>query len=128
MSICKMDTKGEWMVDDTHIYIPSKGIQFEHTNVAGSDTGRTEDGIMHIDWVRHDVTKIHLKWDTMSESELNYIIDLMQGKEFRFTYVDRGRIMTLNGYSGECSYTLYSNADKFDEAIYTDVSINVIEI
>ena len=124
---CKLDTKGEWMVDNSHLYIPGNGVKIEHTNVAGSDTGRTEDGLMHIDWVRRDVTKVYLKWPTMTESELNYIIDLMQGKEFRFTYKDRGRVNYLNGYSGECSYTFYSDA-LHGQGIYTDVSINVIEI
>lgn len=126
MNACKIDTKGEWMVDNSHLYIPSLDVQVEHTNVAGSDTGRTEDGVMHIDWVRHDVTKVHLKWSTMTESELRYTKNLMQGKQFKFTYKDLGEVRSFTGYVGETRYTFHT--DAFSEGLYKDVSINVIEV
>lgn len=55
MTINKLDTTGSWAVNGTPIYIPSAGVKVAHTNVAGSGSGRTEDGVMHIDWVRRDV-------------------------------------------------------------------------
>ena len=122
----KLDTKNEWMVNDNHLYIPSAGIQVEHTNLAGSSSGRTEDGIMHIDWVRRDIRKVHLRWSVLTASELDYILGLMQGKEFVLTFKDRGTVQTMNAYSSESTYTYYSAA--LGEDIYTDVSINAIEM
>jgi len=127
--INKVDTAGEWMVDTNHLYIPSAGIQIEHQNVAGSESGRTEDGLMHINWVRRDVYKVHFKWSAMSESELNNIISWMQGKEYTLKFVDRGVTKTISAYSSECSYNFYT--DDYlgsGEALYTDVSINAIEL
>ena len=124
--MAKLDTKGEWKVGNSPLYVPSAGIQVEHTNLAGSSSGRTEDGIMHIDWIRRDIRKVHLRWKVLTASELNYILGLMQGKEFVLTFKDRGTVQTMNAYSSESSYTYYSAA--LGEDIYTDVSINAIEM
>ena len=124
--MAKMDTAGEWMVDGNHLYIPSAGIKVEHTNLAGSSTGRTEDGVMHVDWIRRDIRKVYLQWKVLTASEMDYVLGLMQGKEFNLTFRDRGQVHTMRAYSAESSYTYYSAA--FGEDIYTDVSINAIEM
>ena len=124
--MAKLDTAGEWMVNDSHLYIPSNGIKVEHTNLAGSSSGRTEDGVMHIDWVRRDIRKVNLQWRVLTGAELNYILGLMQGKEFKLTFKDRGKVQTMSAYSSESSYTYYSAA--LGEDIYTDVSVNAIEM
>lgn len=123
--MAKLDTTGSWKVNTSPLYVPSNGIQVEHTNLAGSSSGRTEDGIMHIEWVRRDIRKVNLRWKVLTASELNYILDLMQGKEFRLTFRDRGSIQEMDAYSAESSYTYYSSA--LGEDIYTDISINAIE-
>ena len=124
--MAKLDTAGEWKVNDSPLYIPSNGIQVNHTNLAGSSSGRTEDGVMHIEWVRRDIRKVNLKWRVLTGSELDYILGLMQGKEFKLTFKDRGKVQTMNAYSSESTYNYYSSA--LGEDIYTDVSINAIEM
>ena len=124
--MAKLDTIGEWKVNNNHLFIPSNGIQVEHTNLAGSSSGRTEDGIMHIDWIRRDIRKVCLRWKVLTATELDYVLGLMQGKEFVLTFKDRGVVQTMNAYSSESSYTYYSAALGTD--IYTDVSINAIEM
>jgi hypothetical protein len=124
--MAKLDTAGEWMVDAYHLYIPSAGIKIDHTNLAGSSSGRTEDGVMHIDWVRRDIRKVYLQWKVLTASELDYILGLMQGKEFTLTFKDRGKVQTMSAYSSDSTYTYYSSA--LGEDIYTDISINAIEM
>ena len=124
--MAKLDTAGEWKIDNNHLYIPSAGIKVEHTNLAGSSSGRTEDGIMHIDWIRRDIRKVCLQWKVLTAAELDYVLGLMQGKEFTLTFKDRGKVQTMSAYSSESSYTYYSSALGTD--IYTDVSINAIEM
>ena len=124
--MAKLDILGEWKVGNSPLYVPSAGIQVEHTNLAGSSSGRTEDGVMHIDWIRRDIRKVNLRWKVLTASELSYILGLMQGKEFVLTFKDRGAVQTMNAYSSESSYTYYSAA--LGEDIYTDVSINAIEM
>lgn len=124
--MAKLDTTGSWKVNSSPLYVPSAGIQVEHTNLAGSSSGRTEDGVMHIDWVRRDIRKVHLRWSVLTAAELDYILGLMQGKEFTLTFKDRGKVQTMNAYSSESSYIYYSAAVGGD--LYTDVSINAIEM
>ena len=124
--MAKLDTAGEWKVNNSPLYIPSAGIRVEHSNLAGSSSGRTEDGVMHIDWVRRDIRKVNLQWKVLTGTELNYILGLMQGEEFTLTFKDRGQVQTMSAYSSESSYTYYSAA--LGEDIYTDVSINAIEM
>ncbi len=124
--MARLDTAGEWMVDSKHLYIPSAGIKVEHTNLAGASSGRTEDGVMHIDWVRRDIRKVYLQWKVLTARELDYILGLMQGKEFTLTFKDRGVVQTMSAYSSESSYTYYSAA--LGEDLYTDISINAIEM
>lgn len=126
MNINKLDTNGYWAVDGTPIYVPATPCKIEHSNIAGNSTGRDDTGIMHIDWVRRDVTKVFLEYKAITASELAYMQNLMQGKEFTFTYRDQGQTKTFNGYVGESSYSHYSYA--LGEEIYIDYSINVIEL
>lgn len=128
MAIAKKDTAGHWMVGSSHIYIPAPNVKIEHTNVASSDSGRTEDGVMHINWVRRDVRKVNLVYTAISGDEKDEMLALMQGQEFTFTYWDNGA-KSFSGYCGECSYEAYSSVHHADEGgVYTNFSINVIEL
>jgi len=126
MTINKLDTNGWWVVDGTPIYTPSTPCKVEHSNIAGSSTGRDESGVMHIDWVRRDVRKVFYTLKAVTKSELAYLMNLMQGKEFTFTFRDQGQTLTMQAYCGESSYQFYSYA--IGDEIYTDFSINVIEL
>lgn len=126
-NINKLDTAGHWMVGSSHLYIPATPCKIEHSNIAGSSTGRSEDGIMRIDWVRRDVRKVYLTYKVMSAHELQYTMNLLQGNEFTFKFRDQGSTQTMSAYVGESSYNHYSSA-LYDEDIYTDVEIHVIEL
>lgn len=128
MTINKLDTQGYWMVGDTHIYIPATPCKVEHSNIAGASSGRDESGVMHIDWVRRDVRKVFLTYKAITETEVAYLENLMQGKEFTFKFRDKGSIQTMTAYVGESSYEFYSYSDIYDEGVYINFSMNVIEL
>lgn len=128
LSINTLDTAGKWMVDSSHIYIPSTPCKVEHSNIAGSSSGRDETGIMHIDWVRTDVRKVFLKYNAITESELSYMMNLMQGKEFTFKFLDQGAVQTIDAYVGESSYEFYSYSSAYAEGVYVNFGIHVIEL
>ncbi len=115
------------MVGNSAIYVPSSPCKVERSNVAGADSGRDESGIMHIDWVRRDVRKVFLKYNAISASELAYMQNLMQGKEFTFKFLDQGSVVTIDAYAAESSYELYNYSPIFDEGVYTNYEIHVIE-
>ena len=133
MAIAKLDDGTHWAVsfDDKAtwqpIYVPAPNIKIEHTNVASADSGRTEDGVMHITWVRRDVKKVNLVYNAISGNEKEFMINLMQGKEFWFRYLDT-TVKEFFGYTGENNYAYYSSVHRPEEGgIYTNFSINVIE-
>jgi len=128
LSINKLDTQGYWMVGNSHIYIPSTPCKVEHSNVVGSDSGRDEAGIMHIDWVRRDVRKVILHYNAITETELAYLMGLMQGKEFVFKFRDQGTVQTINAYASESNYQFYSYSSMYAEGVYTDFETHVIEM
>ena len=128
LSINKMDTAGYWMVGSNHIYIPCTPCKVEHSNIAGESTGRDETGVMHIDWVRRDVRKVFLHYNVISETELTYLMGLMQGKEFTFKFLDRGSVQTISAYASESSYEFYTHSGIYDEDVYVNFEIHVIEL
>ena len=127
LSINTLDTQGNWMVGNSHIYIPSTPCKVEHSNVTAAETGRDETGYMHIYWLRRDVRKVFLKYNAITESEVAYLEGLMQGKEFTFKFLDQGVVQTIDAYAGESSYEFYSYSDAYDEGVYTEFTMNVVE-
>lgn len=126
MTINTLDTKGYWMVDSAHIYIPSTPCKIERSNVVGSSSGRDESGVMHIDWQRRDVRKINLHYNAITGTELAYMQSLMQGKEFTFTFLQDDTVQSISAYAGESSYEAYSNA--IGDKVYVNYEIHVIEM
>jgi hypothetical protein len=115
------------MVGTSHIYVPSTPCKVEHSNVVGADSGRDETGIMHIDWVRRDVRKVYLHYNAITKTELAYLMNLMQGKEFTFKFIDQGSVQTIDAYVGESSYEFYSYSSAYDEGVYVNFEIRVVE-
>lgn len=127
MGICKKCTNGYWGVDGNPIYVPTS-VTVENDNIVSSDSGRTESGRMYISWVRPTVRKVKLIYEKITGLEVAFMHNLMQGKEFSFTYYDNG-IKTMEAYAGKDSYTqtnlsVYPN----EGGLYTDYTIDVIEM
>lgn len=127
MGICKICTNGYWAVDGTPIYVPST-IVIENDNIVSSDSGRAESGLMYINWVRTTVRKIKLTYERITGLEVATMHNLMQGKEFTFTYYDNG-IKTMSAYAGKDSYTQHNLGNYVNEGgEYRDFSIDIVEM
>ena len=120
-------TSNKWKVDGTAIYVPSS-VTIENDNIVSSDSGRTESGIMYINWIRPTVRKVKLTYDHITGAEVAFLHSLMQGREFVFVYEDNGP-KSMNAYAGKDSYS-QRNLSNYASAggEYTDYSIDIIEI
>lgn len=120
---------GSWAVNGTGIYYPAGNLPFDNESIQGEDTGRTEDGTMHIDWVAGKV-KIYMKWAELTGHEVKHLKELFYMKEFTFHFVDLGERLTANCYVTKFSYTKVSEDDGFaaEGGLYEEISANVIEI
>ena len=81
---------------------------------------------MRIDWVRRDVRKVYYTLKAATASEIAFLENLMQGKEFTFTFRDKGQTQTMQAYGGESNYNFYTYSNG--EEVYTDFSLNIIEL
>ena len=125
--ICRLCDNGYWAVNGQPIYVPSS-ISVSHDNITAPETGRTESGKMHIVWVRRRVTKIELTFDMLTGEAVDFMSNLMQGQEFKFTYYDHG-VKELDVYCGRDSYTQHDLSQYKDEGgVYKDFKINVEEM
>lgn len=131
-----LDTQGRWGIGEAGssvitypLYIPQGMPLIEHTNVASSDSGRMEDGIMRITWVRSDIRKVSLNYAALTGNEVQYLIDHMQGQIYEFFYFDCGQVKHFTAYTGEPKYSLYLTCMYENEGgFYRDISINAVEL
>lgn len=127
MGFCTLDTLGHWMVNGTHIYVPTS-VDFDNENIVGPTSGRAESGRMHIAWVRPTVRTIKLSYSHLTGNEKELLHNLMQGKEFTLTYWDCG-IKTMSAYGGKDSYKLVNiNSHPNENGEYESYSIPIVEI
>ena len=126
MGLRKLDTTGRWKVNGDPIYVPDVDGSVLHSSIASESSGRTEDGVMHIEWLRTDIFKQGLKYALMTGEELEYMLSRMQGKVFRFTCPHGTGTKTIEAYVAETNATLYTEFQGV--LIYKDVAINVIEM
>lgn len=124
-----VNSRGRWAVNGSSIYEPSTDTQIDHESIQSADTGRTEDGYMHIDWVRTNMVKVHLAWKYLTGNEVAYLESLMQGKEFTLTYFDKGSTHTANVYVSKVTYKKVTDALYTSEGgLYSDIQANAIEM
>lgn len=127
MGIGKLAENGEWAVNGTPIYIPSS-VEIDHDNMVSSDSGRMESGEMHITWIRSDIAKVNTTYKYLTGNEVNWLLSMMQGKEFTYTFPDNG-LKSIRAYTGKCSYSQYTLSKYTEEGgLYKDFKINVIEM
>lgn len=122
-----LKTTGNFAVNGVAICDPSSAV-IENDNITSSDTGRTESGYMYIAWIRPTVRKIKLTYDFITGEEVENLHNLMQGKEFLFTYYDNG-MKTMRAYAGKDSYS-QTNLNLYKEygGLYSEYSIDIIEM
>lgn len=125
ITACKFSD--EWKADGKPLYTPSRELECSDESIVGPDSGRGENGAMHIDWVVRKIVGMTLVYKTMTEPELKYMMDLIKGKEFMFTYPDpQDGLRTVPAYCSKVNYARYS--DALGVRIYTNVSFPIAEM
>ena len=64
----------------------------------------------------------------VEENRILMRVNLMQGKEFKFKFYDQGSVQTIDAYVGESSYEFYSYSNLYNEPVYVNIDIHVIEL
>ena len=115
-------------VNGTAIYEPDNNVKVTHESLADSESGRTRDGIMHINWVRTNMRKFNLTYSILTNEEYQLTADLLQGKIFTFGYIENGISRTMTAYCSNHSYDNYLHDDVSKRGLYQNFQINIIEV
>lgn len=102
MGICKLSENGCFAVDGEPIYAPST-INVKNNSVLSSDSKMAESGVQYLTWIRRKRRIIKITYDFISAEEVAVLNELMQGKEFDFTFYDNG-IQTIRAFAKSDTY------------------------
>lgn len=115
-----------WKINGQAIYTPDVDTKVEIESLVGESSGRTDDGIMHIDWIRPEIRKVYIKYSAMTKEEMAFMLNLVQGKEYTLTYEDPILgVNTINCYTSNSSTELYSAV--LYNGLWRNVTFNCIE-
>ena len=95
-----------------------------YQDIDGSDSGRSETGIMYRNRVRSNVVKIELSWNGLSSSELAGILQAVSPAAFSVEYFAEGSTHISTMYAGDKSIEMSLYTAK---EVYWDLSFNLIE-
>lgn len=97
-------------------------------SLAAEDSGRTDDGVMHINWVLRRIRKVQIQLPPCDASTASSLLALVQGQEYSLTYFDP----LAGGQNTITAYTSNSSADCYSGVLYNGlwqgVSFNAIEV
>ena len=115
-----------YTADGTQLYEPHLQVSEPVESIVDGNSGRTDDGVMHMRWIRTKVRKFSLQYNLMTAAEYEYMKNLLQGKTFVFGYWDKGEVKTINAYCEAAGATL----TRIDGASgsYAGVKFDIIEL
>ena len=121
-----LSNKGNIMING--IEFKPKSMKPNYESLATEDSGRTDDGVMHIYWVLDRIRKWEIVMPPMTSEEQSRLLSQVQGKIYYMTYWD-----TLsNSELTRKFYTSNSNADMYSgyikDGLWLDTEFHAIEV
>lgn len=120
-------SKGHFQINgDKQFKAKSLRVSFE--SLAGEDSGRTDDGVMRINWVFRRIRKVEIEMPPCSSEEVAELLGLVQGQEYEITYYDPldNVERTIEVYTSNSKSELYSGI--VINGLWQGVSFNAIEL
>ena len=96
--------------------------------LADANSGRSDDGVMHINWIWREIRKVTLTFPPLTSEEVSELLSMVQGKEYDFTYPDPidGTERTIHCYTSNNSSDLKSGV--LYGGLWMGVSFSAIEM
>lgn len=121
-----LSNKGNFMIGATE-FVP-KSLKIGYESLASEDSGRTDDGVMHIDFVRPKMVKLEIEMPPFKYADRNNLISLVQGKIYNITFFDpdTNSERTVQVYTSNSSLDMYSGV--LYNGLYNGFQFNAIEV
>ena len=107
-----LTTKGHFKVNGTEFL--AKAISSKYDSLATEDSGRTDDGVMHIYWIRNNLRKWEIEMPPCTASQASAILSAVQGQIYSLTIFD----MKSNSEVTLTVYTSNSDGDCYSGVLY----------
>ena len=103
-----LTSKGHFKVNGTEYKAQSIKVNLE--SLASEDSGRTDDGVMHINWVLKKIRKVQIELPPSTADVFAPLLAAVQGQTYSLTYFDplANAEKTITAYTSTSSSELYS--------------------
>ena len=121
-----LTSKGHFKVNGTE-YL-AKSIKVDLESLASEDSGRTDDGVMHINWVLKKIRKVFIEMPPSITADIAPLLSAVQGQTYSLTYFDplANAEKTITAYTSKGSSSLYSGV--LYNGLWQGTSFNAIEV
>ena len=117
----------QFFVNGVPLYEPDAdgGVQMEWNSIASEASGRTQDGVMHIECAKQRIPKAKFSCKAVTKEQLADMNNLVQGKIFSFTCPkEDGTLETFEAYCSTSSGSAYST--YFYNGLYREFKFDII--
>lgn len=109
------------------VEFPVQKMIVEFESLATPDSGRTDNGEMHVEFIRERIRKIKCTLPPMTQEEVARALDAVLGKKYYLDYIDPIHgLHTVHVYTSTGSAELY-NA-RIHGGLWTGITFNAIEL
>lgn len=121
-----LTSKGHFQVNGTE-YL-AKSIKVDLESLASEDSGRTDDGVMHINWVLKKIRKVFIEMPPSTTADIAPLLSAVQGQTYSLTYFDplANAEKTITAYTSKGSSSLYSGV--LYNGLWQGTQFNAIEV
>lgn len=98
-------------------------------SLAKDNSGRTDDGVMHIFWVRRRIRKLEITMRPLTPAEASVVLSIVQGNEYYLRYFDilENAEKTIHCYTSNSQGDCYNGILNGD-GLYQGIQFNAIEL
>lgn len=106
----------------------AKNIKPSFDSLASDDSGRTDDGVMHIFWIKQNLRKWEIELPPCDSETCAQLLQLVQGKDYQITIFDilTNSTITTHVYTSSSTGDCYSGV--LYGGLYKGVTFNAMEI
>lgn len=110
----------------SHEFSPAS-LKVNYESLASEDSGRTADGVMHVNYILERIRTLDISMPPMSAAEAARLLTMVQGKVYEITYFDplANSEKTIECYTSKSSGNCYSGIIR--NGLYTGISFTAIE-
>lgn len=121
-----LTTRGHFKVNGKE-YL-AKSIKVNLESLASEDSGRTDDGVMRINWILKKIRKIEIEMPPSTTADIAPLLSAVQGQTYSLTYFDpmANAEKTITVYTSNSNSELYSGI--LFNGLWQGTQFNAIEV